>query len=292
MKKLFFYLTAIFFIGATLTFSSCNKDTSTTDDQAALDQKAYDAADGVNGARLFDHVLDAKGITDADLRAHSDFFRCKVCHGWDLKGQKGVAIGQKSSDTKPSAADVQLVTEVRVNDGIREIYDHIMNKGGRDPMGGTYTDEMPDYSKLLTSEDAWDLVKFIKETAHETEDFYHLNTSGTYPNGTHTFSDIGRGGDAANGKAVFAAKCKSCHGADGSNINIYCHGEWLGDMFRNDPHEIQHKAVWGMPFDWSHSQAGCTDAGEMPATGISDQDIRDLFAAGQDSTLFPGYHAK
>jgi len=45
-----------------------------------------------------------------------------------------------------------------------------------------------------------------------------------------------------------------------------------------------------MPFDWGHSQAGCADAGAMPATGISDQDIRDLMVMGQDTTAFPDYH--
>jgi len=269
-----------------MTLNSCKEDEPTTDP----DQVAYDAADGVNGARLYDHVLNAKGITDQELQDHGNFFRCKVCHGWDLKGQKGVANGQGTTATKPAAAAVELVTEVRVNDGIREIYDHIVTGGTRDPYSKTYNDQMPDYSKLITSDDAWDLVKFIKETAHETDDFYTLNTTGTWPTGTHSFSDIGKGGDGTNGKVVYDAHCKVCHGADGSKLNIYCKGIWLGDMFRNDPHEIQHKAVWGMPNDWSHVQAGCADAGEMPIQTITDQDIRDLMVMGQDTVAFPDYH--
>lgn len=283
MKKYFLYLATVIFFGAVLTLNSCKKD----DPPANDDQIAYDAADGVNGARLYDHVLDYKSIKDADMRAHSDFFRCKVCHAWDLKGQDGVGHGQKETATKPASADVMLVTDVRVNDDIRTIFDHIMNKGGR--KSGTYNSTMPDYSEMLTEKDVWDLVKFIKETAHETDDFY---TTTINADGSHSFSNIGKNGNAAAGLATYQAKCQSCHGADGSKINIYCKGEWLGDMFRNDPHEIQHKAVWGMPFDYTHSVTnGCADAGEMPATGITDDDIRNMMIMGQDETAFPDYTA-
>ena len=148
---------------------------------------------------------------------------------------------------------------------------------------------MPNYSTILTSNDVWDLVKFIKETAHQTDDFYTLNTTGYYPTGTKSFSDIGKNGDAAAGLVTYNAKCATCHGADGSKINVYCKGIWLGDMFRGDPHEIQHKAVWGMPLDREHIAGGCTDAGEMLATGITDDDIRNLMVMGQDTVAFPDY---
>ncbi len=284
--KFMFVISAVAFISFGVT--SCKKD-DPEPEPIDQDQVAFDAADGINGARLYDQVLDYKDINDANMLAKPDFYRCKSCHGWDLKGRDGVLIDKKPSDTYPKAANVNLIGDVR-NDGIREIYDHIMNKGGRDPKSGSYTEVMPDYSSLLSSDDVWDLVKFIKTTAHQTDDFYTLTTTGTYPNGTKLFSDIGKNGNAAAGLATYQAKCASCHGADGSKINIYCHGEWLGDMFRNDPHEIQHKAVWGMPLDRSHIALGCTDAGMMPPTGITDDDIRNMMIMGQDTTAFPDYH--
>jgi len=133
-----------------LAFTSCTNDNNVTPDP---DQEAYDKADGVEGARLFDHVLDYKELTDANLRDQSDFLRCKVCHGWDLKGDQGVAENQPGTATKPKAAPVQLVTDVRVNDDIRTIYDAIMNVGGRDPMTGVGDNSMPDYSNILSEED-------------------------------------------------------------------------------------------------------------------------------------------
>ncbi len=280
-------LTIVLLGAASIFVTSCKKDTTTTTDP---DQVAYDAADGVHGALLYDHVLNEKLIDEAKMTDMPNFFRCKSCHGWDLKGQAGVLINKPSSDTYPVAAPVNLIDEVRVNDGIREIYDAIAEENGRDPMSGVYNDNMPNFSSILSTEDIWDLVKFIKETAHQADDFYTMTTTGTYPNGTRTFSDIGKNGDAAAGLATYNAKCLSCHGADGSKINVYCKGIWLGDMFREDPHEIQHKAVWGMPIDREHIAAGCADAGAMAPTGITDDDIRNLMVMGQDEVAFPSYN--
>jgi len=171
---------------------------------------------------------------------------------------------------------------------IREVFDAVkMEDDGRlysDP----YTSDMPNFGKILTDSQVWDVVKFLKETAHDVREFYDMTTTGTYPNGTKTFSNIGKGGDPVAGLATYNEKCKVCHGADGTKINIYCKDEFLGGMFRNDPHEIQHKAIWGMPKDREHIDAGCEFAGAMPRTGITDQDIRNMMVMGQDETAFPG----
>jgi mono/diheme cytochrome c family protein len=282
MKTIKFFA-AISFIA--LMFMGCDKNKDVTPD---ADLVAFEAADGITGARLYDHVLNQVGITDTKLTEQPNFFRCKSCHGWDLLGQGGVLIDKPSSSTYPVAFNGSLM-EVRQNDGIREIFDAIKNNGGRSTSSGTYNSSMPAYGEILTDAQIWDLVKFIKETAHDVNDFYGLNTAGSYPNGTKEFIDIGRGGDAAAGLVTYNANCASCHGADGTGINIYCKGEYLGDMFRDDPHEIQHKAIWGMPIDNEHIAAGCTEAGMMPAQAITDQDIRNMMVMGQDPIAFPGY---
>jgi mono/diheme cytochrome c family protein len=267
-------------IGLAMTISSCEKDKSKDDIQAA-----YDAADGVRGARLYDHALNELGITGLAANDHSNYYRCKTCHGWDLLGNEGVAIGQIGSTTKPEPAPVNLM-EVRANDDIEEIYEHIMSTDGPsfETFDSNLRNVMPAWGTILSEEDAWDLVKFIKETAHDVSEFYDMDIS----SGKAVFSNIGKGGSATAGRTVYNAKCSSCHGSDGTKINIYCKGEYLGDMFRNDPHEIQHKAIWGMPYDAEHVAAGCADAGMMPAQDITDQDIRDMMVMGQDTTAFPG----
>ncbi len=291
-------------VAGTLFFSSCAKDgvngtngingLNGNDGKDAVlvtaaDQAAFDAADGVVGARLYDHVLNQVASTDTSLTKHGDFYRCKSCHGWDLLGKNGVLINKMPTASYPVAASNDLYAYGKKHN-IREIFDAVKNAGGRTKRTATsYNGTMPDYSNIISDAEAWDLVKFIKVTAHHVNDFYDMNTTGVYPTGTKTFKNIGKGGDPVAGKAKYDAVCASCHGANGTKLNIYCKGIYLGNMFRGDPHEIQHKAVWGMPLDREHIAAGCTDAGMMPVQTITDQDIRNMMAMGQDATAFPGF---
>ena len=262
-------------------FSACKKEPS-------ADEIAFDAANGVNGAQVYDHPLNYVSASQTDYpNANTNFFRCKSCHGWDLLGQSGVLINKKSSATYPVAAAGNLYTWSREH-SIREVFDAVKKVGGR-TKSDAYDQRHPDYSTILTDSQIWDVVKFLKETSHNVNDFYAMSTTGVYPDGTRTFSDIGRGGNAAAGLVTYNAKCVSCHGTDGLKIDIYCQGLFLGEMFRQDPHEVQHKAIWGMPNDREHVDAGCTFAAPMPAIAITDQDIRNMMVMGQDKTLFPDH---
>jgi mono/diheme cytochrome c family protein len=282
MKSKVYFISILFMGVFAAFFVSCNKDNTSPND----DQAAYDAANGVNGAQIYDHPLNYV-LADQDKypNEYTNFFRCKSCHGWDLLGQKGVLINKPSSSTYPTAVDVNLYEWAHAHT-IREVFDKVKNTGGRiysDPYNSTH----PDYGQILTDEQIWDVVKFLKETAHDVSEFYDMTTSGTYPNGTRSFSNLGKGGDPDAGLATYKAKCASCHGNDGKQIDIYCKGLFLGEMFRHDPHEIQHKAIWGMPKDREHIDAGCEFAGSMPSMDITDQDIRNMMVAGQDTTVFP-----
>ncbi len=287
-SRLFILLLAIvLLIGASSYLTSCKKD------ETSADQVAYDAADGLQGARLYDHVInyqrEAGKTVDAAIIAKPDFFRCKSCHGWDLLGQKGVLINKPGSATYPVVAAGNLYTYAKAH-SIREVFDAVKHAGGRhftSPV--VINDAMPNYGEFLTDAQIWNLTKFLKETAHNVSDFYDMTTTGNYPTGTRVFSNIGKGGNAANGQVVYDAKCKSCHGADGTTINVYCKNPRLviGVMLREDPHEIQHKSIWGMPNDIDHFEGGCPTAAAMPIINITDQDIRDMMAMGQNTTKFP-----
>ena len=255
----------------------------------ALPISSFTAADGITGARLYDHVLNQIESSDTNLTKMPNFYRCKSCHGWDLLGRNGVLINKTPTSTYPAAADVNLYRWAK-DHNISEIFIAVKNNSGRNKSTTIgYNSTMPNYGKILTDDQVWDIVKFLKETAHNVNEFYDLTTIGVYPTGTKVFSDIGKGGDPVNGKIVYDANCKSCHSADGTGIDVYCKGIYLGDMFRDDPHEIQHKSVWGMPNDREHIDAGCAFAGMMPAQNITDQDIRDMMVMGQDEVAFPGY---
>jgi len=47
--------------------------------------------------------------------------------------------------------------------------------------------EMPRWGDILSDDDVWDLVKFIKETAHDVSEFYDMDISP----GQAVFSNIG-----------------------------------------------------------------------------------------------------
>jgi len=277
--NLFMCAIAIF---AVASISSCKKDATTEDEDAT----AFAAANGVNGAQIYDHALNFVAASQTDYpNENTNFFRCKSCHGWDLLGQKGVLINKASSATYPVVADVNLYEWSRSHT-IREVFDAVKNPDGRKHTD-TYDATHPDYSSILSDAQVWDVVKFLKETSHDVSDFYDMTTTGTYPTGTRTFANIGKGGDPVAGQVTYDAKCKVCHGADGKQIDVYCRGLFLGEMFRHDPHEMHHKSVWGMPNDREHVDAGCSFAGPMPAIELTDQDIRNMMVMGQNTTVFP-----
>ncbi len=281
MNKRLYLISALLVGLFTILLVGCAKDEAVSADQAA-----YNAANGINGAQMYDHPLNYISASKTDYpNAYTNFYRCKSCHGWDLKGQNGVLINKASSSTYPVAAVGNLYTWSRAH-SIKEVFDAVKKSGGR-TKADAYDSKHPDYGKILTDVQIWDIVKFLKETAHDVSDFYDMATTGTYPTGTKTFSNIGKGGNAASGLVTYTAKCASCHGADGKKIDVYCQGLFLGEMFRNDPHEMQHKAIWGMPNDREHVDAGCTFAGPMPAMTITDQDIRNMMEMGKNVTMFP-----
>lgn len=93
---------------------------------------------------------------------------------------------------------------------------------------------------------------------------------------TPPWSSLGRAqlGDAANGEVVYTTSCASCHGADGTAIDIG--GPSLGQFVREKPHEAWFKAKFG--------EAGTgMDPGLVSATS----DLQDLYAALADETDYP-----
>lgn len=252
---------------------------------SAADQAAYNAADGAIGARLYDHVISEANITNPAIRNYPNFFRCKQCHGWDLRGSKGAYINRAANSTRPEVAPNDIYMFAKQHN-IREIFDAVKHTGGTKSVATSYTAAMPDYGLLITDAQIWQIVKFLKNDAHNFSDFYDMTTTGSYPTGTVTFSNIGKGGDAVAGQATYTAKCAGCHGANGKQIDVYCQGEFIGTFCRSNPHELQHKAKWGMPMDIDHPT--CTYAGQMSVfTTITDQDIRNIMTLGQDTLVFP-----
>ena len=264
------------------------------------DQVAYDAADAVNGGKMYDKFwasetdfvspvdpnVDIKNITD-----FGDFYRCKGCHGWDQLGTAASYIDRGPKVSRPSVSSFNLHAFIS-NNGIRTIFDAVKAVGGR-PVDPALTGDglnglgnpHPDFSTILTDGQIWDLVKFLKSRAFDVTQLYDITTTGTYPDGSREFSNVGAGGDAAAGTVFYVNNCAGCHGVNGRddgagniipvNEDI---GRSMGEFIREKPYEIQHKAVYGA-------------LGSSPMmTGVADAtftDILNMFAALSNTTNYP-----
>ncbi len=270
--------------------TSCKKTDTTVD----ADKVAYDAADGILGGKLYDKFWAAEtgwsapaGITATDISNYGNFYRCKNCHGLDLMGKTGAYAGRAPKISRPSCG-VDL-TEPRANDDYKELFGHIYDTDGRkvdaaktadgtDPsLGG---DEMPAFATILTKEEAWDIVKFIKEESVDVSKLYDTKVTGTYPNGVVTFENIGKDGDAAAGDTYFAANCASCHGANGLGADDFIVDDGdtvgVGNFGRNEPYSVQHRVKFGNP------------GTDMPVfSKITVTELKNLLAALQDETKYP-----
>ena len=294
----------IIFFGIAITIlNSCKKDK-----EEGPDQIAYDAADKVNGGRLYDKFWAdetnftapvEQSISLNTITDYGEFYRCKACHGWDQLGNAASYIDRGPTISRPNVAS-NNIHEFVANSDIRPIFDAIKKVGGRaidasltaDGTTGS-GDGHPDFSKILSDAQIWDLVKFLKEGAFDVTELYNITLTGTYPTGTKLFYYIGRVNQQSmylkrifdRGLLFFADNCASCHGDNGRddsqgnpltiNQNI---GMSIGEFTRNKPYEIQHKSVYG-------------NLGSTPAMlGINDatlNNISDMMYALTDTLVYP-----
>ncbi len=244
------------------------------------DQLAFDNASAVVGSQLYNDFTLTPGfdgpadpsVNIADITGFKDFYRCKQCHAWDQKARFGSYINRAPKLNRPDVSNVQL-TNLKFAD-IKLLFDKIKNTGGpavsstrtsdgKNPsLGGN---SHADYGKILTDEQIWDLVKFLKAGAFDVDELYSTNTTGSYPTGTVSYSDIGRDGDAAAGITFYNNKCATCHGADGKTIDMG--GLSMGGFARNKPYELPNKIVSG--------QLGSN----MGPTAITLQEMKNLLKA-------------
>ena len=247
-------------------------------------------ADGLRGGRLYDKYWSSDtgwNQGDANLatyNASADFFRCKQCHGWDRLGNQGAYISRGPRTTRPNVSGLNLKM-MTMTMTAQELFDGIKRQVGRraldadlstyDPdTNPTVGDQMPDYSEIMTDTDIWDLVKFVQFEAYDTDVLYDSQTTGTYPTGSISFTNIGMGGDAVTGASVYASTCLGCHGSDGTLIPV--DGDFsVGSYMRAKPNEAQHKFRYGV--------LGTA----MKDLDLSFTDIQNLYKALAEAGPFP-----
>lgn len=220
---------------------------------ASADQAAYNAADANAGGLYYNKfwVSPTTGATlttaDTAVTNHADFFRCKACHGWDLLGSNGYYISRGPTATRPNVAPNNLNSFAETHN-IKEIFDAVKHSGGRQKISNnkSLNSSMPDYGTLMSDAQVWDIVKYLKTARINTDLLYDLKTTGTYPTGSYSITNLGKNGDAAAGDAYWTAKCASCHAADGTSNNP-APGETIGFLARNKTGEMNHLVKFGLP---------------------------------------------
>lgn len=276
-------------LGVVLFFCSCKKEAT---------EDAFANADGVNGGMLYNTFWDpATGFTQADaakikkLTMFSDFFRCKQCHGWDQEGTQASYIGRAPSKTRPRVATPiraqmtsytpeQLFNAIKTGSTPSARRPFSADLSTYDPASNSAVgDQMPNYGELLTDAQIWNVVKFLKTEAIDVKLLYDHSTTGSYPTGKITYTNIGKDGDAAKGKALFISQgcaVSSCHGANGTAVLVDNATYTVGGFVRAKPNEAQHKIKFGQ-----------MENSGMLARNVSVQDLKDLYKALIDTVAFP-----
>ena len=250
----------------------------------------YTAADGILGGAAYSKwwTTDAAGSgTQPTTTAAADFYRCKACHAWDGLGNAASysnRTGQSTlRDTRPDVSSVNLRSSA-ASETFQALYDLVRHAGARDIDAADNTH--PDYSELLTDEQAWNLVKFMREEWVAANLLYDIEVSGPQmyvdytvdppevvaP--TVTYSNVGALGDEANGNVIYTDLCATCHGVDGLSLDIG--GRSLGQFVREKPNEAWFKAKFGEP-----------GTGMDPGLVTETSDLQDLYAALANATNFP-----
>ena len=251
---------------------------------------AYTDADGILGGAADSKwwTTDAGGSgTQPTTTAEADFYRCKSCHAWDGLGNAASYANRTGQSTlnasRPDVSSVNLRASA-ASGSYQELYDLIMRVGARDIDARDNTH--PEYSQQLATEQAWNLVKFMREEWVAPNLLYDIEVTGpamyvdysispaVVVAPTITYSNIGALGTEADGQTLYTNTCASCHGTDGTTLDL--EGRSLGQFVREKPNEAWFKAKFG--------EAGTgMDPGLITATS----DLQDLYAALANAANYP-----
>ena len=250
---------------------------------------AYDAADGILGGAAYSKwwTTDADGSgTQPATTAGADFYRCKACHAWDGQGNAAsyaTRTGQSTLNAnRPDVSSVNL-RATGAAESYQELYDLIARPGARDI--DAFDNTHPDFGAMLSADQIWNLVKFMREEWVAPSELYDIEVMGPamyvdYAQSpvvvvapTITYTNVGAKGDEANGQGIYTDSCGACHGADGTTLDLG--GRSLGQFVREKPNEAWFKSKFG--------EAGSMDPGILTELG----DLQDLYAALANATNFP-----
>ena len=186
--------------------------------------------DGARGGRLYDAWFEELGVDapegdqalwatqSSNTRSGADSWRCKECHGWDLKGVDGV-YGGGSHKT-----------------GFTGMLDAI-GKGQEYVLGALQGETNPDhdFSSYMDEQDLIDLTVFLTVEAVDGDVFVGSDKMAV-------------AGDVVQGKELWDT-CADCHGPEGLAINFHAEDEpeYVPTIAQDNPWEFLSKLRYGNP---------------------------------------------
>ncbi|MDQ3036750.1 MAG: hypothetical protein M3Y87_30435 [Myxococcota bacterium] len=242
-------------------FDSWASETA-SDAFAPDDSSTPGQADGRGGARGDGTLLFADGRALLNDDGHD--YRLKNLFGWDLRGRDGVYGPAHMNKSYALATDLLSWT------GDGEAIADRLERGD---------DVVPAFGPVLSRGDLEAIAAFVvgvRDGALPHPDAIYVRT--TPDAGSYALLD---GGDAARGHAMFAERCASCHGDDGTAL-LFDEGAYsLGSHARQKAYEDWLKILNGQPGTAMGRQLRGEDGDAMA------QELLDLFAALCDRTRFP-----
>lgn len=185
--------------------------------------------------------------------------------GLDLHGASGI------SGKAYKNASCVLLPDLLKNTDSREVWLGRLTRG---------EDAIPAYASVLSPTQTAALADFLiamrDGALPQPDDLFTLDEKAP------GFYRLKEGGDAARGQALIENKCKGCHGADGTNIEIEAGQHSLGTFLRARASEAWLKILVG--------NAGTSMGPQLDKNApraVLSQELRDIFAAGCDRARFP-----
>ena len=225
---------------------------------ADLSEAVLPDADHIRGGLLYDkwwkinNVVEPTsdfdplwGTQSTNTRSGSTTWRCKECHGWDYQGVAG-AYSSGSHMT-----------------GFAGVWNARTNTTDQISAAIISTSADHDFSSVLADQDVQDLTKFVAIALIDMNDYISLSTKEAL-------------GDTVSGKTLYDSNCSSCHGVDGTTINLGHDNEqeFVGTKAIDNPWETLHKIRFGHP-------GSSPTMPSMVKQGLSASDHADILTYSQ-----------
>ncbi len=236
----------------------------------------------VRGALAWDDWTkdDAGGMGPPDGEDDADYWRCKACHGWDIRGTDGGYVQRSRHEGRPNAGytdsdqtsrniaysdrgGTPITADMILHDGTGRSWadgkgswveldeEHSAANKAAHAAGLTLGNQHPDFTtggeNALTQEQVDCLAEFLNFEDADWSAYFKA----IYPNADPVIYVIREDADATRGETFYSDVCFDCHGdpAEVGNPFPIHDDEGILEFLADTPHfsEFYQKVRWGHP---------------------------------------------